>query len=140
MAAPLGEKRVLAIDPGVRTGCKVACLNANGRLLCHDVIFPQTNAVESIRILTYFVKTYDRFPKKNETTATKITAPKIDGISAIPAAFGPHSPKIACPILEPTNPAMIFVIQPIEFPLLVIAPAIAPITAPTINVHNQLII
>ncbi|MBQ5873279.1 MAG: RNA-binding transcriptional accessory protein [Bacteroidales bacterium] len=59
MAAPLGEKRVLAIDPGVRTGCKVACLNANGRLLCHDVIFPQTNAVESIRILTYFVKTYD---------------------------------------------------------------------------------
>ena len=59
MAAPLGEKRVLAIDPGVRTGCKVACLNANGRLLCHDVIFPQTNAAESIRILTYFVKTYD---------------------------------------------------------------------------------
>ena len=59
MAAPLGEKKVLAIDPGVRTGCKVACLNANGRLLCHDVIFPQTNAVESIRILTYFVKTYD---------------------------------------------------------------------------------
>lgn len=59
MAAPLGEKRVLAIDPGVRTGCKVACLNANGRLLCHDVIFPQTNVAESIRILTYFVKTYD---------------------------------------------------------------------------------
>lgn len=59
MAAPLGEKRVLAIDPGVRTGCKVVCLNANGRLLCHDVIFPQTNATESIRILTYFVKTYD---------------------------------------------------------------------------------
>lgn len=59
MAAPLGEKKVLAIDPGVRTGCKVVCLNANGRLLCHDVIFPQTNAVESIRILTYFVKTYD---------------------------------------------------------------------------------
>ena len=59
MAAPLGEKRVLAIDPGVRTGCKVACLNANGRLLCHDVIFPHTNATESIRILTYFVKTYD---------------------------------------------------------------------------------
>ena len=59
MAAPLGEKRVLAIDPGVRTGCKVACLNANGRLLCHDVIFPLTNATESIRILTYLVKTHD---------------------------------------------------------------------------------
>lgn len=59
MASPLGEKRVLAIDPGIRTGCKVVCLNANGRLLSHDVIFPLTNATESIRILTYLVKTYD---------------------------------------------------------------------------------
>ena len=38
------------------------------------------------------------------------------------------------------NPAMMFVIHPMEFPLLVIAPAIAPIIAPTINVHNQPII
>ena len=59
MASPLGEKRVLAIDPGIRTGCKVVCLNANGRLLSHDVIFPLTNATESIRILTYLVKTHD---------------------------------------------------------------------------------
>ena len=59
MASPFGEKRVLAIDPGIRTGCKVVCLNANGRLLSHDVIFPLTNATESIRILTYLVKTYD---------------------------------------------------------------------------------
>ena len=59
MASPLGEKRVLAIDPGISTGCKVVCLNANGRLLSHDVIFPLTNATESIRILTYLVKTYD---------------------------------------------------------------------------------
>ena len=59
MASPFGEKRVLAIDPGIRTGCKVVCLNANGRLLSHDVIFPLTNATESIRILTYLVKTHD---------------------------------------------------------------------------------
>lgn len=59
MASPLGEKRVLAIDPGIRTGCKVACLNANGRLLSHEVIFPQKNPTESQRILIYFVKTYD---------------------------------------------------------------------------------
>lgn len=59
MASPLGEKRVLAIDPGIRTGCKVVCLNANGRLLSHDVIFPLTNATESIRILIYLVKTHD---------------------------------------------------------------------------------
>ncbi|MCB2193492.1 MAG: RNA-binding transcriptional accessory protein [Deltaproteobacteria bacterium] len=38
MAAPLGPKRVLAIDPGFRTGCKVACLNRQGDLLHHGVI------------------------------------------------------------------------------------------------------
>lgn len=40
LAAPLGSKRVLAIDPGFRTGCKVVCLDANGNLLHHDVIYP----------------------------------------------------------------------------------------------------
>ena len=39
-AAPLGEKAVMAIDPGFRTGCKVVCLDARGNLLHHDVIFP----------------------------------------------------------------------------------------------------
>lgn len=38
LAAPLGEKRVLAIDPGYRTGCKCVCLDAQGKLLHHDVI------------------------------------------------------------------------------------------------------
>jgi uncharacterized protein len=40
LASPLGEKRVLALDPGFRTGCKVVCLNQNGKLLHHDVIYP----------------------------------------------------------------------------------------------------
>lgn len=39
-AAPLGEKAVMAIDPGFRTGCKVVCLDAQGNLLYHDVIYP----------------------------------------------------------------------------------------------------
>jgi uncharacterized protein len=38
MAPPLGQKRVLAIDPGYRTGCKVVCLDPQGRLLTHTVI------------------------------------------------------------------------------------------------------
>ena len=38
MAPPLGQKRVLAIDPGYRTGCKVVCLDAQGQLLTHTVI------------------------------------------------------------------------------------------------------
>ena len=40
MAAPLGQKRILAIDPGFRTGCKVVCLSAEGGLLHHEAIFP----------------------------------------------------------------------------------------------------
>ena len=39
MAAPLGQKRVLAIDPGYRTGCKLVCLDAQGRLLTHSVVY-----------------------------------------------------------------------------------------------------
>jgi len=39
-APPLGSRRVLAIDPGFRTGCKVVCLDAQGNLLHHDVIYP----------------------------------------------------------------------------------------------------
>lgn len=40
MAPPLGQKRVLAIDPGFRTGCKVVCLDAQGALLHNDTIYP----------------------------------------------------------------------------------------------------
>ncbi len=40
MSPPLGSKRVMGIDPGFRTGCKVVCLDRQGKLLHHDVIFP----------------------------------------------------------------------------------------------------
>ena len=40
MAAPLGQKTILALDPGFRTGCKVVCLDKQGKLLHHTAIFP----------------------------------------------------------------------------------------------------
>ncbi len=40
LAPPLGQKRVLALDPGFRTGCKLVCLNAQGKLIHHETIFP----------------------------------------------------------------------------------------------------
>ena len=40
LAPPLGQKRVMGIDPGFRTGCKVVCLDAQGNLLHHEAIFP----------------------------------------------------------------------------------------------------
>jgi len=40
LSAPLGQKRVMGIDPGFRTGCKVVCLDGQGNLLHHEAIFP----------------------------------------------------------------------------------------------------
>lgn len=40
LSAPLGQKRVMGVDPGFRTGCKVVCLDAQGNLLHHEAVFP----------------------------------------------------------------------------------------------------
>ena len=52
MAAALGRKRVLAIDPGFRTGCKVVCLDSQGALLHHDVIYPSQSAARVFEAAT----------------------------------------------------------------------------------------
>jgi len=49
LAAPLGRKSVLAIDPGFRTGCKVVCLDRQGKLLHHDVVFPTAASIAQAR-------------------------------------------------------------------------------------------
>ncbi len=59
LSAPLGQKRTLAIDPGFRTGCKVVCLDAQGKLLHHDVIFPhESGSGKAKDIVNKLVKTY----------------------------------------------------------------------------------
>jgi uncharacterized protein len=47
LTPPLGAKRVMGIDPGFRTGCKVVCLDRQGKLLCHDTIYPHTGEKKS---------------------------------------------------------------------------------------------
>lgn len=62
LAAPLGEKRVMGIDPGIRTGCKVVCLDAQGNLLYHDVVMAvgsQANAERAISQLRSIAKKYN---------------------------------------------------------------------------------
>jgi protein Tex len=49
LASPLGQKNVLAIDPGFRTGCKVVCLDRQGKLLHTDTIFPHQSEKEAAR-------------------------------------------------------------------------------------------
>ena len=46
LAAPMGQKRTMAIDPGFRTGCKVVCLDAQGQLLHNETIYPFTSVRE----------------------------------------------------------------------------------------------
>ncbi len=61
LAAPIGQKRVLAIDPGFRTGCKVVCLDEQGNLLHNEAIFPHPPAsekVKSIQALSAMVAKY----------------------------------------------------------------------------------
>ena len=49
LASALGRKNVLAIDPGFRTGCKVVCLDRQGKLLHHDVVYPTASSVAEMR-------------------------------------------------------------------------------------------
>ena len=61
MSAPLGRKRVLAIDPGFRTGCKLVVLDEQGNLLQHDVIYPTPPAndfVGSADAVCFYVDRY----------------------------------------------------------------------------------
>ena len=61
LAPPVGQKRVLAIDPGFRTGCKVVCLDEQGTLLHNEAIFPHPPAsekVKSIQAVTTMVRKY----------------------------------------------------------------------------------
>ncbi len=62
MAPPLGRRRVMGLDPGFRTGCKLVCLDAQGKLLHHDTIYPHTGgakAEEAGRMVTRLVAKFD---------------------------------------------------------------------------------
>ena len=61
LSAPLGRRRVLAIDPGFRTGCKTVCLDEQGALLHYETIYPhppRPQADEPVRRLSALVETY----------------------------------------------------------------------------------
>ncbi|MFZ4798882.1 MAG: Tex-like N-terminal domain-containing protein, partial [Bacteroidia bacterium] len=62
LSAPLGSKRILAIDPGFRSGCKVVCLNEEGKLLVDDIIYPhepQRDEQKAIAKISFLVEKYN---------------------------------------------------------------------------------
>ncbi len=61
LSAPVGQKRTMAIDPGFRNGCKIACLDENGGLLYHTIIFPhppQNDKIKAIKALQDMVEKF----------------------------------------------------------------------------------
>jgi len=62
LSSPLGQKKVLAIDPGFRTGCKVVCLDSQGKLLHTDTVYPHTSgarALQAGQTIEDFCKRFD---------------------------------------------------------------------------------
>lgn len=61
LSPPLGQKRVMGVDPGFRTGCKVVCLDAQGNLLHFEAIYPhppRSERVKAIRAMEHMIKAY----------------------------------------------------------------------------------
>jgi uncharacterized protein len=61
LSSPLGQKRVLGIDPGFRTGCKLVCLDAQGALLHHSIMSPhppKNQYAESVATMKYLIEKY----------------------------------------------------------------------------------
>ena len=61
MGAPVGQKRTMAIDPGFRNGCKIACLNELGELLHHEIIFPHPPQNDKIKAITSVQAMVDKY-------------------------------------------------------------------------------
>ncbi len=61
LSAPVGQKRTMAIDPGFRNGCKIVCLDEQGNLLHHEIIFPhppQSEKMKSIMAVASMIDEY----------------------------------------------------------------------------------
>jgi protein Tex len=61
LASPLGEKSVLALDPGFRTGCKIVCLDKQGTLLHNDVIYPHPPQNETAKSVSKLLELTDKY-------------------------------------------------------------------------------
>lgn len=61
LSAPVGQKRTMAIDPGFRNGCKIACLDRGGELLHHTIIYPHPPQNEKVKAITSLQQMIDKY-------------------------------------------------------------------------------
>ena len=100
MDAPLGQKRVMGVDPGFRTGCKVVCLDAQGNLLHHEAIFPHppvNHRMQATMHVLQMLKDYDieAVAIGNGTASRETKEFMQDVISSLPATHSSlHTPQV----------------------------------------------
>lgn len=88
LASPLGQKAILAIDPGIRTGCKTVALDKQGKLLEDTVIYPQTKKTESENIVLAFCAKHNiEAIAIGNGTASRETEAFIRGIDVLPKSI-----------------------------------------------------
>ncbi|MCX6163780.1 MAG: RNA-binding transcriptional accessory protein, partial [Ignavibacteriae bacterium] len=61
LAPPLGEKNILALDPGFRTGCKVVCLDRQGKLLHNETVYPHTGAALKLKAVENIIELVKKY-------------------------------------------------------------------------------
>ena len=93
LGAPLGQKRVMGIDPGFRTGCKVVCLDAQGNLLHHEAIFPHppvNHRMQATVHVQQMMKDYDieAIAIGNGTASRETKEFVEDCIKSLPSPYG----------------------------------------------------
>ena len=96
LGAPLGQKRVMGIDPGFRTGCKVVCLDAQGNLLHHEAIFPHPPVNHRMQATVHVQQMLEQYHIEaiaiGNGTASRETKEFVeDCIKSLPSLFGEGS-------------------------------------------------
>ena len=96
LASPMGQKAVLAIDPGYRTGCKVVCLDPQGKLLHNETIFP--------------IDPHKRIDEATETLKTLVTRYCIDAI-AVGNGTGGRETEAFCKGIDFGRPVIVVMVN-----------------------------
>ena len=111
LSAPLGQKRIMGIDPGFRTGCKVVCLDAQGNLLHHEAIFPHppvNHRMQATMHIQEMLKEYqiEAIAIGNGTASRETKEFVDDAIASLSTTSSPNKPTISTPTTLPSVPTV----------------------------------
>ena len=114
LSAPLGQKRVMGIDPGFRTGCKVVCLDAQGNLLHHEAIFPHPPVNHRMQASMHVQQMILEYKTEaiaiGNGTASRETKDFIDDVlSSLSSPTTPTLPTLPTLPTSPTSPTVYIV-------------------------------